>query len=162
MATLERQNFVQNQVRELKNGWPRAEVVRLEDFLGDRANGHRFWDFIYSANLLTAQPDIAARQIIRASAYRLKPGGRLLLASQILNPRTRACAFCREAGTIYRTELELAELTYGLSIHHFPDQVIFRDTPGNNVYLELYRAPEAGTPFRENSPPRSAIRAGIQ
>jgi len=150
-VALERENFIQNEIRELKSGCSRAQVVSLEDFLGDPAKPRQFWDLIYSASLLAELPDVAAKQIIRVAAYRLKPGGYLLLANQTLNSRTRSCATCRDAGTIYRTEFELAGLTQKLSTDHFPDQVIFRDPARNNTYLELYRRPQIEPVSRDNT-----------
>jgi hypothetical protein len=146
-AALDRQNSIQREIRDLKNTRPGAQVLSLEDFLGDPANPRRFWDLIYSASLLTAVPDLAAKQIIRAAAYRLKPGGYLLLANPILDSRLRLCDTCRDAGTIYRTESELAGLTQELSIDHFSDQIIFRGASENNVYLELYRLPQTEKAF---------------
>jgi hypothetical protein len=146
-AALERQNSIQREIRDLGNTRLGAQVVSLEDFLEDPANSRRFWDLIYSASLLTAVPDVAAKQIVRAAAYRLKPGGYLLLANPILDSRSRLCDTCRDAGTIYRTESELAELTQELPIDRFSNQVIFREASGNNVYLELHRHPQAEQAF---------------
>jgi hypothetical protein len=146
-VALDRQNSIQLEIRDLKNARLGAQVVSLEDFLGDPANPRRFWDLIYSASLLAAVPDVAAKQIIRAAAYRLKPGGYLLLANPILDSPSRLCDTCRDAGTIYRTESELAGLTQELPTNYFSDQVIFREASGNNVYLELHRLPQTEQAF---------------
>jgi hypothetical protein len=148
---LDRQDLIQNEIRKLKSAYPQARAVSLEDFLEDPANSQQFWDLIYSTSLLAEMPDVAARQIIKAAAYRLKPGGHLLLANPTIDQPANACTTCRGVGTNYRTEFELAGLTSQLSIDHFSDQVVFRGASRNIIYLELYRFPETGRMFCRKS-----------
>ena len=102
--------------------------------------GESGWDLIYSTELLSDLPLAAARQVVRISASRLRPGGRLLLANVSLHNRFRECPDCAKQAQAYRSELEMAELGHSLADGLFTGQTVFRDPQGMNVYLEIYRS----------------------
>ena len=118
----------------------RLEGLHLSPSMGVGKPGAG-WDFIYSEDLLSHLPQAAAAQAVRLAFAHLRPGGRLLFANPSLCRGYAECAHCEPAGVVFRTELEMAELSIALPSFVFSSQAIFRDARGLNVYLELYRAP---------------------
>ena len=139
-----RQELFASELRGLEPKRRSFSILRLEDLESgipdNPSRTHPGWDFIYSSELLSSLPAVAARQVIRSAAAKLNPGGRLLLANVSLNAQVRQCYLCHAEGQTYRTELELAELTRDIPEIANAGQAIFRDLQGLNVYLELHRA----------------------
>ncbi|HEX4165544.1 MAG TPA: hypothetical protein VHZ55_08720 [Bryobacteraceae bacterium] len=141
-----RQEFFTAELREsqVPRRWP--NILRLESLEAGipetPAPSSQGWDLIYSSELLTSLPTIAARQVVRIAASKLNPGGRLLLANVSLNTHVRQCCQCHGHGQTFRSELEMAELTRDLPDVLQTGQAIFRDYPGLNVYLELHKSTE--------------------
>lgn len=97
-------------------------------------------DFTWSAGLFDYLPDSVARQVVAALFRRLRSGGRLLVAN-----------FAPELGDIgymeafmdwhllYRDEAEMAALAADLPVADVAEVKVWRDPPGNVVYLEVAR-----------------------
>ncbi len=138
-----RQEFFAAELRDLHFAgvWP--HILRLESLeSGIPANpspAGSGWDLIYSSELLTGLPAIAARQVIRIASSKLNPGGRLLFANVSLNTQVRQCCECGGPGQTYRSALELAGLTRDIPGFSNTGQAVFLDNSGLNAYLELYR-----------------------
>ena len=141
-ALRRRQEFFTAELRDTQVGGRWLNILRLESLESgvpeSPASSASGWDLIYSSELLTGLPAIAARQVIRIAAGKLNPGGRLLLANISLNTQIRQCCHCSGHGQTFRSELEMAELTRDIPHLLESGQAIFRDCAGLNVYLELH------------------------
>ncbi len=125
---------------ELRRSVPKPFILLLDSLdYGIPSSAHG-WDFIYSPDLLTGLPLVAARQVLRLATSRLKAGGRLLVANVCFNEQVQACRACGCSGRNYRSELEMAELTLDIPDQLIDGQAIFRDDSGLLVCLELYKA----------------------
>lgn len=103
-------------------------------------NGLGSFDFIYSLSRLDQLKPSSARVFLASLAAMLKPGGRLLVGN--FTPEMQDSAYLEAVMNwwpVYRTEEEIADLTDGISDEVMTGHVVFRDRPGNIVFLEVQR-----------------------
>jgi hypothetical protein len=142
-ARRSQETFFAQEVSELKEQHPHARILRLEDLQSgawsEQFSADQRWDLIYSSDMLSTLPTAAARQIVKATATRLMPGGRILMANLAAGREPGTTCTCGSEAHSYRTESEMAALTRLLSDKEFQGQAIFRDDSQKIVYLELCR-----------------------
>ncbi len=139
-ATRAVQEFFRKEVQALRRSMAKPFILLLDSLDYGVPSSPQGWDLIYSPDLITGLPQVAARQVLKLATSRLKAGGRLLVANACLSELVRPCGACASSGRNYRTELELAELTLDIPDHVIDGQAIFRDDSGLIVCLELYKA----------------------
>jgi len=139
--------FLGNELSELRRTVRRPNVLCLENLdygVPSIAGG---WDLVYSTGLLTGLPLIAARQVLKTALFRVKPGGRMIVANLLADARLTRCPSCRINTITGRTEFQMVELTQDLRPDLVGGQLVFKDEAGLNVYLELHKStlcPAAG------------------
>jgi hypothetical protein len=120
-----------------------CQILRLENLQRPlpkrvRRPGQQ-WDYIYSSGLLATLPQVAARQVVRKATSCLKPGGHLLFANVIFKAGELGCPVCDSRRWVHRTEYDMSDLITRVPDNLVSGLAVFRDAPGLNVYLELYR-----------------------
>ena len=100
-------------------------------------------DFIYAAGLYDYLPQLVAIRLTRSLFSMLRPGGRLLLANYTERADDAGCKAYMEAfmdwWLIYRDEHEVAEWLQDVPRNELARHRLFRDDPGNIIYLESVR-----------------------
>ncbi len=141
-AAQARQMLFSQEVEQTRADSASAHMLCLEDLncrvAGEHWSGTPKWDLIYSSDLLSSLPKVAARQVLKTAAAVLKPGGRLLFANAAQYADFPACHFC-SASKIYRTELDMAELACHIPDDQIAGQAVFYDDARLNLYLEIHR-----------------------
>jgi extracellular factor (EF) 3-hydroxypalmitic acid methyl ester biosynthesis protein len=95
-------------------------------------------DFVYAAGLYDYLPQKVAVALTKKMFEMLKPGGKLLVAN--FAPTLEDSAFGEtymQWKLIYRDESEVADFTSAISAVEIADTCVFRDEPGNVIYLEI-------------------------
>lgn len=98
-------------------------------------------DFAYAAGLYDDLPDEVAARLTGAMLGMLRPGGKLLVVNFCPDVPDRGyMESCMGWRLIYRDEADLLGLVAELPLARGGPCRVFRDEPGNVVYLELARA----------------------
>ena len=134
------QEYFAYQVDELRRAVQKPFILLLDSLEYGVPSCRHGWDLIYSPDLLTGLPSVAARQVLKLAISRLKTGGRLLFANVSFNQQAQACSGCGWSSRNYRSELDLADLTLDIPDNSIGGQAVFRDDSGLLVCLELYKA----------------------
>ncbi len=95
-------------------------------------------DFVYSAGLFDYLPQNVAVKLTAIMFETLKPGGKLLVPN--FAPCLRDIAYMEtfmQWRLIYRDEDEMANLTSQIPSGEIAETRLFRDSPGNVIYLEI-------------------------
>ena len=115
------------ELAELRRTTPKPLVLSLQNLEAGVPFTDAGWDFIFSTELLSTLPSVAACQVVKTAVARLKPGGRLLLTN-------------RAAGPNQRDEEAMARLAASVPSTEIGGLAVFRDASGLNVFLELHRS----------------------
>ena len=119
----------------------RASVRRL--LVGARSVGT--FDLVYSAGLYDYLAAPTARALTAALFSALRPGGTLLVANFAPNlPDIGYMEAIMDWRLIYRDERDVEEFAADIPVNEIVSKQLFRDGPGNVVYLTLQR--EGGRP----------------
>jgi SAM-dependent methyltransferase len=99
------------------------------------------FDLAYAAGLYDYLDDSVAQALTLTMFRALRPGGRLVVAN--FAPNLRDIGYMEaimDWRLIYRTETEMARLSVRIPAAEIAEREMFRDAPGNVVYLSLRRA----------------------
>jgi extracellular factor (EF) 3-hydroxypalmitic acid methyl ester biosynthesis protein len=100
-------------------------------------------DFIYAAGLYDYLPQPIAQRLTRVLFSMLRPNGRLLVANYTESAADAGCKAYMEAfmdwWLLYRDEHEVTEWLQDIPRNELARQRLFRDDPGNIIYLEAVR-----------------------
>jgi SAM-dependent methyltransferase len=99
------------------------------------------FDLVYSAGLFDYLSDQVARALVRVMFELLRPGGQMLIAN--FAPDLRDIGYMEAVmdwKLIYRDEAAVTALAAGVPHDRIAERSIFRDLPGNVVYLMLRKS----------------------
>ncbi len=99
------------------------------------------FDLVYSAGLFDYLGDGVARALVRVMFDALRPGGQMLIAN--FAPDLRDIGYMEAVmdwKLLYRDEAAVAALAQELPADRIAERSIFRDLPGNVVYLTLRKS----------------------
>ena len=102
------------------------------------------FDFVYSAGLYDYLSEPMARGLTASMFQAVKPGGLLLIAN--FAPELRDIGYMEaimDWNLIYRDERAVDSLANGIPAHEIDRRTLFRDVPGNVVYLAIHKSEHA-------------------